>query len=82
MTGISREEWLAAVGAAHVTEDPDALTVNELAVVFGLSRRATQDRIHQLTAQGRLTRHRKRVQNVAGQWQPVTAYKLAPAKKR
>lgn len=82
--GISRDEWLAALGESAQPCEPDALTVWELIERFkGTDRCAMQRRVKQLVADGKA---RKTFKTYNGRRQP--AYVLVkdaarpPARKR
>jgi len=76
MNTITRDEWLSALALATEPEDPDALTIQELAVICEKSRRSMEERIKRLVDEGKATRHWKTVTNAAGYRRRVSAYKL------
>jgi predicted transcriptional regulator len=82
MSGINRDEWLAAVAEVEGVSDPDAITRDELGVLLGLSKSATKERIVKLLADGLVQRSRKRVTNNAGHLQWIPAYRLMKAPKK
>lgn len=60
--GLRRDEWLTALAAADAqatTNDPDVLTLRELATIFGTRRPAAQLRIDRLIAAGKAERTQK-----------------------
>ena len=73
---ITRDDWLSALALATEPEDPDALTMHELAALCQTSRRAMEHRVKQLADEGKVTRHWKMVTNGAGHRRRVSAYKL------
>ena len=75
-SGISRDEWLKALGDAVAPADPDALTVPELMQMFGLGRDAMRTRVSALVKAGKAVRTVKNQRTTAGYMQRVPAYKL------
>ena len=81
MSTINREAWLVAMSATEPPVDPDALTLHEVAAVLGLERTAARFRIKKMIGAGLATATKKRIQDTAGRWQSVPAYRLADANK-
>lgn len=52
---ITRDEWLHALGEASLP-NPDALTVKELATLYGFNRRTMGERVNRLVEQGKAER--------------------------
>lgn len=78
-TRISRDEWLDAYNDAMrsaPTNDPSALTTNELAEKWKIGERHARRVILRLVKTGRATIVRKRVLNTQGFYITVPAYKL------
>lgn len=75
-SGISRDEWLAALGDTVKPLDQSALTVRELMAMFGLGLHSTRDRIRRLIESGQAVRVWKMVGSAR-----VPAYKLVKGKK-
>lgn len=85
MSGITRDDWLTALRETEPVNDPDALTVKELAELLGISVCLAQRKVPKLVAEGKATRTKKRVVDSAGRVQVVPAYvlvKAAPARKK
>jgi hypothetical protein len=78
MGGISRDEWLAALGETVKPTNDAALTVSELSVMFGCGRQAAYLKLNALVRQGRATRVHKRVADCAGRLRLQPAYLLKP----
>lgn len=76
MSGISRDEWLAALGDSALPCDPDALTVNEIAAMCSIGRQAAYLRVRQLVAEKRATVTVKLVTNSSGVTKRMPAYRL------
>lgn len=74
--GITREEWLSALGEADIKEDPSAFTIEELAKMLGIGRQAMNIRIRKLLSEGKADKARKRIRRSDGSLALVTAYKL------
>ena len=55
MSGISRDEWLKALQEVGIERenDPDALTIDEFAAMFGMARTTAQHRLERLVAAGK-----------------------------
>lgn len=82
MSGISRNEWLAALGDSVQPADQDAITAPELAALLGISDIAAYRRVKRLIAERRAVRTFKVIVTGAGITRRVPAYKLLkPAKK-
>lgn len=79
-TGISRDEWLKALGDAVKVADPDAFTINELCEMFGIGRQATYLRVKKLVEEKRAVATYKAVQTGSG-IKRISAYKLVKPKK-
>lgn len=80
--GISRSAWESAIQEVtqieyDLSENADALTVQELAAVLGLGRSQAYRRAKQLVAAGKATSVRKRIRTPSGTTYPVAAYRLA-----
>lgn len=81
MTGISRDEWLAALHEAGLTadeDDRDAITAAEFAAMFSLTRLTAERRLRALEAAGKATRTRKRATLGNGRVMACVAYRLVP----
>lgn len=76
MSAITRDEWLAALGESVAPCDPDALTVRELAAMFGIGRNAAYQRVLRLVAEQRATAAVKLVTFPSGVTKRVAAYRL------
>lgn len=77
MSNISRDEWLKALADASPSDDdPNAVTSTEFAIMCGFSQATAHRRLQMLLKTKRVRRVSKRVTNVAGHLQRVTAYKL------
>ena len=76
---ISRDEWLSALTDAGLNDqhDPDAVTVNEFAEMFGLDRQTADRRLKKLEALGKATKAKKRSATPDGRMLWYVAYKLA-----
>ena len=61
-TAISRDEWLAALNEAGISDvdDQDALTVDEFGAMFGIDRQTADRRLKKLEAAGKAVKTRKR----------------------
>ena len=73
---ITRDDWLKALGETVRPVEPDALTVRELAEMFGISRKTMEERLHKLVETGKARRTAKYVTNGAGYQRRVSAYVL------
>jgi hypothetical protein len=73
---ISRDEWLAALGDTVKPLNPDALTVTEMADLFGCGRQATYSRLKKLVREGAVTRTYKRTLDCDGRSCVRPAYLL------
>lgn len=80
MSGISRDEWLKALGAAVAPPDPDAHTASELAKIFGISRSSMEDKLRELVADKKAIKTVKMIEDINGFRKRVSAFKLVPAK--
>lgn len=80
--GITRDDWLAALGDSVKPNNPDALTVVELAQQFGLGRQGAYLRIQKLLRAGQAKRVYKHVEDGAGRLRPQPAYVLVKAKAK
>lgn len=78
--GISRDEWMAALGDAVKPADPDALTIKEIGEMFGVGRQAAYLRVRKLLEQKRAIATFKDIQTTDGR-RRVPAYKLVKSKK-
>ncbi len=76
MSGISRDEWLAALATVQPAHDEDAFTVAELTDIFGLHKSATKERVKKLVETGAAVAVVKRVPDASGRLQPLPAYRL------
>lgn len=76
MTTINRDEWLQALHDVDDTvEDPEALTVSQLAEIWGCKTRTTRDRAEKLVSLGRAVRV-----SIRGPYgRPILAYRLLKA---
>lgn len=74
--GITREEWLKALGEAEVPEDPSAFTISELEKLLGCSTSSTKRRVRKLLNERKATVAWKRVATNDGRFMKVPAYKL------
>lgn len=73
---IRRDEWLKALGDAIQVSDPDALTINEIAEQFGISRCKAAERMQTLVQQKKAVRVFKRIPRENGSPYLSPAYKL------
>lgn len=75
---ITRDDWLAAVkeAANAPLPDSDALSLVELAEVFGVGRGAAQVRVDRLLAVGRAEQTSKLMRMKNGALRTVQAYRL------
>lgn len=74
--GITREEWLTALGQAELPEDPSALTIEELRKLLGGGRESVKVRVDKLITIGKAKKVTKRILRADGASLRVTAYKL------
>jgi len=74
---INRDEWLKALGDAVKPIEPDALTIKELAVMFGIPRKTMEEQVRKLVEDGKARRTVKYVPNAAGHNRRVAAYVLS-----
>ena len=77
---ISRDDWLSAMNdAMHAPLPPsDALTVVELAEVFGVQREQARRRAHVLVSSGKAEHTTKQVRRANGGVITVPAFRLLP----
>jgi hypothetical protein len=77
---ITRDDWLNALHeAVHAPlPETDALTVVELAEVFGVGREQARRRVNVLIANGRAERTRKQIRRADGGVLSVPAFRLLP----
>lgn len=73
---ISRDEWLAALGAAALPLEPDALSIRELSEMFGIPRKTTEEKMRDLVEKGKARRTVKLTTNALGHPRRVAAYVL------
>jgi DNA-binding Lrp family transcriptional regulator len=78
MSGISRDDWLKALGDADVVTDDSALTVADICQQFNLCEDAVRERLRKLVASGSARRVVKIVPNSLGHKKRVTAFVLLP----
>lgn len=81
MSGISRDEWLSALGESMPQPDPTAITATELAAMLGIARTTAEVRIRKLLVDKKAIRTVKLVQDSGGATRRVTAYKLVKGKR-
>jgi hypothetical protein len=90
-SGISRDAWLRAVEdvGMPLVDDQDAISLQEFMAMLDppLRLSAARSRINALIDAGKAIKTMKRIQDTAGRWQYVPAYKLVdppskPAKGR
>lgn len=84
MSGISRDEWLRALEAAHiaVVDDQSATTATEFADLFGLDRQSALRKLQALEKSGQATRTTKTTRGIDGRRYSSPAFKLAPGPKK
>ena len=82
MSGINRDEWLAALAETGPFDDQSALSTREIAEILGLGLSAAKDRIRKLLAEGKAHVAQKRVLDGSGRPQWIQAYQLTPFKKK
>lgn len=75
---ITRDDWLKALGETVNPVEPDAMTVRELAEMFGIPKKTMDDRIRALVDSGKARRTLKHVSNAVGHQRRVAAYVLTP----
>jgi hypothetical protein len=75
MSGISRDEWLAALGES-APNDPSAFTIQELVALLGFCRSAVKERISRLVKEGKAIPCSKQTVNASGAKVRLPAYKL------
>lgn len=78
MSGISRDEWLAALDEAGLRDenDDDAITVNEFARLMGLTRWMATLKLRALVEMGKAAETHKRVTRSDGHRVRAQAYRL------
>ena len=79
MSGITRDEWLRALGEvtdAPVDSDPSAITIAEFAQMFALSRSTASKRLRLLEASGKAQRTMKQFRGSDGRMCRSLAFKL------
>lgn len=82
MTTINRDEWLEALGEASRPEpDPMALSIDELAKLLKLQRKAAEFRALKLVEEGKATEVTKIITLRDGSNRRVRAFKLLNKKK-
>jgi hypothetical protein len=87
-SGISRDEWLTALGNAStpIDDDPSVLTAGEAAELLGVCTRSAWVRLRRLVQSGGAVAVRVRRMTASGHVQTYPAYRLikplAKAKKR
>ena len=80
-SGISRDEWLAAIGESSSEDDQGAITSREFAVMLGLEITAARKRMAKLVASGKAIRTSKVIRQ--GQWATRSvAYRLVTTKPK
>lgn len=79
-TGITRDDWLKALGEAVEPPDQQALTTTEFASMIGLGRTAARERLRRLVEQGKAVRTSKIVRAGSAATR-CTAYKLVKGKR-
>lgn len=80
---ISRDEWLKALGESDVPVDPEAVTVAEFAVEFGIALCTASRKLRRLVAEGKATQVQKFVSRQGSNGSVrVPAFKLVKGKKR
>lgn len=85
MTGITRDEWVAALKQAEPVNDPDVFTTYEIGAMVGIRGTAARKHIRRLFAEGKVARASKRITDTSGRVQCVTAYRLVrpePSRKK
>lgn len=81
MSGISRDEWLTALGVEARQGDPDALSITEIGAMLGLKASATKVHVRRLLAEGTLKPALKRMTDTAGRSLLVPAYVLVKVRR-
>jgi hypothetical protein len=81
---ITRDAWLKALKDATThaplpPSDPNVLTVNELAPIFGLSPVQTSRRVRMMVDAGKAVQTTKTIRQANGVLRVVPAYRLAHA---
>lgn len=85
--GITREEWLSALEAAHAGQadppDPSWLRLHEIADLWGLHYNTARRHLRVLVMKGLAEQRMRRVMTEDGRLRDVKVWRLAqPAKKR
>lgn len=77
-SGISRDEWLAALAEVGDDEldDRDAITTTDFMAMFNLDRQTARRRLEKLVAAGKATRTKKRERLTDGRNMKCTGYRL------
>lgn len=75
-TGISRDEWLHALGESAAPPDPDAMTVSELRVLFKLGEASLRRKMEELVRTGKAIKTVKMIAVGSGGARRAVAYKL------
>jgi hypothetical protein len=78
---ITQDEWRKALGDATTIDDQSALTIAEMADLYGAHRQGIARRLATLMKNGLAIRTFKRIKTADGFARRVPAYKLVPAKK-
>ena len=79
MSGITRDEWLAALDKVNrpvLDADPAALTVREFAALLGIGVDAARERLNRLVLAGLAVRVSKQYRDTTGAIQRAPAYRL------
>lgn len=84
MSGISRDAWISALAEVgyNDTNDDEALTVREFAMLMGIRLTAARVRLRALVGQGKATLTQKRLKDVMGRSQHTAAYRLLDRKRK
>lgn len=75
-SGISRDEWLKALGECVTPPDPDAFTVRELGQMFRLGECAMRRKLDMLVQGGKAIKTSKLIEMAHGGSRRAVAYKL------
>jgi hypothetical protein len=76
MSGINRDEWLAALGETLQVPDPDAVTVSEFAKMLDISGHMARLKLQRLVKEQKATVTVKDRIGADGRRIRVTAYRL------
>jgi hypothetical protein len=78
MSGIARDEWLAALKDAQpvLEDDPSVLSTRELAEIFGLGLGAAKHRVELLVKAGKAQITQKPYRQSDGRIRTIPAYRL------